>query len=146
MRRLWLLLIFASALQAAETPALDAAQQARFDALIEELRCLVCQNQNLKESHAPLAQDLRHEVVKQIAAGKDDDAIKDYLVARYGDFVLYRPRFQPSTWVLWLAPGVLLLGALVVVLRLLRRQPEPPAPPPDAAAVDRILHSRDNLK
>ena len=91
-------------------------QEARFHALTEELRCTVCQNQNLADSDAPLAQDLRKEVYKMMVAGRSNAEIKSFLVERYGDFVLYRPPVQGNTFALWAIPGVLLLiGGLVVV-------------------------------
>jgi len=90
-------------------------QQERFNKLAEELRCLVCQNQNLADSDAPLAHDLRREVHEMVLAGRTNKQIKEFLVARYGDFVLYRPPVQKNTYLLWLAPLVLLLiGALVL--------------------------------
>lgn len=138
-----LLLAVGASAKEAEPAAADPAIEARMVRIAAELRCLVCQNQNLKESHAPLALDLRLEVQEQIAAGKDDEAIKDYLVARYGDFVLYRPRFQPSTWLLWLAPAVLLLLGLFIALRILRRRPEV-ATRPDASALERVLNVSNN--
>lgn len=127
------------------THSLNADQQRRFEGLLEELRCLVCQNQNLKESHAPLAYDLRAEVEELILSGKDDDAIKDYLVARYGDFVLYRPRFQPSTWVLWFAPVLLLLLGLWVARTIFRSAPEPESQA-DRGRVDRLLNGATNTQ
>jgi len=97
-------------------------QAQRFAALTEELRCLVCQNQNLADSDAPLAADLRHEIFEMMAAGRSDEEIKAFLVARYGDFVLYRPPVQGNTLALWLAPLVLLLvGGIVVFLAVRRR-------------------------
>lgn len=101
--------------------------EARMRTLSEELRCLVCQNQTLADSDADLAVDLRRQVEGMVAAGKSDDEIKDYLVERYGDFVLYRPRFQWNTAVLWAGPFLLLLigaTAWVVVQRRSRRTPE----------------------
>ncbi len=90
-------------------------QQERFNKLTEELRCLVCQNQNLADSDAPLAHDLRREVHEMVLAGRTNKQIKEFLVTRYGDFVLYRPPVQKNTYLLWLAPLVLLLiGALVL--------------------------------
>jgi len=90
-------------------------QQARFNKLTEELRCLVCQNQNLADSDAPLAHDLRREVHEMVLAGRTNEQIKQFLVTRYGDFVLYRPPVQKNTYLLWLGPLVLLLiGALVL--------------------------------
>ena len=90
-------------------------QQERFNKLTEELRCLVCQNQNLADSDAPLAHDLRREVHEMVLAGRTNEQIKEFLVTRYGDFVLYRPPVQKNTYLLWLAPLVLLLlGALIL--------------------------------
>ena len=90
-------------------------QQERFNKLTEELRCLVCQNQNLADSDAPLAHDLRREVHEMVLAGRTNEQIKQFLVTRYGDFVLYRPPVQKNTYLLWLAPLVLLLiGALIL--------------------------------
>ncbi len=92
-----------------ETPE----QRARYQHLAEELRCLVCQNQTLADSNAELAGDLRRQVETMIVAGRSDDEIKGFLVARYGDFVLYRPPVQSNTWLLWLGPfGLLVVGAL----------------------------------
>jgi cytochrome c-type biogenesis protein CcmH len=96
--------------QVAAGPALDA----RLKHLELELRCLVCQNQTLADSDAPLAADLRREVRELAVAGKSDDEIRAYLVARYGDFVLYKPPVKPVTWLLWFGPFVLLaVGALI---------------------------------
>jgi cytochrome c-type biogenesis protein CcmH len=93
----------------------NAEQEQRFQALTEELRCLVCQNQNLADSDAPLAQDLRQEIHDMLMAGRNDDEIRSFLVDRYGDFVLYRPALKGNTLALWLAPAILLLiGGLVV--------------------------------
>jgi len=90
-------------------------QQERFNKLTEELRCLVCQNQNLADSDAPLAHDLRREVHEMVLAGRTNEQVKEFLVTRYGDFVLYRPPVQKNTYLLWLAPLVLLLiGALIL--------------------------------
>jgi cytochrome c-type biogenesis protein CcmH len=85
-------------------------QQVRFDKLTQELRCLVCQNQNLADSDAPLAHDLRREVHEMLIAGRTNEQIKQFLVQRYGDFVLYRPPVQTNTYLLWLAPLILLLA------------------------------------
>ena len=90
-------------------------QQERFDKLTLELRCLVCQNQNLADSDAPLAHDLRREVHQMLMSGQTNEQIKQFLVERYGDFVLYRPPVQKNTYLLWLAPLLLLLaGGLVL--------------------------------
>jgi cytochrome c-type biogenesis protein CcmH len=90
-------------------------QQERFNSLTVELRCLVCQNQNLADSDAPLAHDLRDEIYKMMITGQSDDEIKTFLVERYGDFVLYRPPVKGNTMILWLAPALLLLGGAAVV-------------------------------
>jgi len=99
-------------------PALDV----RLKRLETELRCLVCQNQTLADSSADLADDLRHEVRALALAGKSDDDIKSYLVARYGDFVLYKPPVKPSTWMLWFGPFALLAGGGAIGWVVLRRR------------------------
>ena len=98
----------------------DPAQQAEFRGLIDELRCLVCQNESLSASQAELAQDLRREVYDMMRAGKSKAEVVDFLVARYGDFVLYSPPIKPSTYVLWFGPLALGLLGAVVVLRTIR--------------------------
>jgi cytochrome c-type biogenesis protein CcmH len=100
----------------------DDALDARLKSLENELRCLVCQNQTLAESNAPLAEDLRNEVRELAASGKSDDDIRGYLVARYGDFVLYKPPMKPTTWLLWLGPFALLAGGAWVWWNVLRRR------------------------
>ena len=100
----------------------DAEQEARYKHLTTELRCLVCQNQNLADSDAELAQDLRKEIYDMLQMGRTDDEIKTFMVDRYGDFVLYRPPVQGNTLALWLMPAVLLLiGALVLVVIVRKR-------------------------
>jgi cytochrome c-type biogenesis protein CcmH len=88
----------------------NPAMETRARALQRQLRCLVCQGESIDESRSPLAGDLRHLVREQMAAGQSDQQIEDYLVARYGDFILMKPPLQPDTWLLWLAP-FLVLGA-----------------------------------
>jgi len=100
----------------------DAAFDARLKRLEEELRCLVCQNQSLADSSAPLAEDLRREVRGLATQGKSDDEIKQFLVARYGDFVLYRPPVKSTTWLLWFGPFVLLAAGGVVWWLIARRR------------------------
>lgn len=121
-------------LLASDAPAVfsNPALAQRYEALIGELRCMVCQNQTLKDSHAELAQDLRDEVHRLLEKGDSDEQIRDYLVARYGDFVLYSPPLKQSTWLLWLGPFALLVTALVVVVRLSRRRAPPPPPLDDS--------------
>jgi len=114
---------------AADTPLSfdDPVRQQRYDDLLAELRCLVCQNQSLADSHADLAQDLRDEVYRMLEEGASDDQILDFMVERYGDFVLYRPPLRSSTVLLWGAPLLLALVAIGVVIRLARRRAPPPA-------------------
>ncbi len=109
----------------------DPAMQARYEALNRELRCLVCQNQSIADSNATLAQDLRREVREMMAEGRDDADIRAFMTARYGDFVLYEPPLAPRTWLLWAAPGLLVvIGILAAVLVIRRRarslENEPP--------------------
>lgn len=100
----------------------DEVLDARLKHLETELRCLVCQNQTLAESNAPLADDLRKEVRELAVAGKSDDEIRAYLVARYGDFVLYKPPVKPATYALWFGPFLLLAAGVVVWFALLRKR------------------------
>ncbi|EGK72123.1 Cytochrome c-type biogenesis protein ccmH [Methyloversatilis universalis FAM5] len=100
--------------------ASDPALEARVQKLGEELRCLVCQNQNIADSHADLALDLKKQLREQIAAGRTDDEIKTYMVERYGDFVLYRPPLKATTVLLWAGPFVLLGAVAFALLRRLR--------------------------
>jgi cytochrome c-type biogenesis protein CcmH len=98
-------------------------QQAEFRELIGKLRCLVCQNESLAGSQAELAQDLRNEVYKMMRAGKSQDEVLDFLIARYGDFVLYDPPLKPSTYILWFGPFVLIgIAAVFMVSALLRKK------------------------
>jgi cytochrome c-type biogenesis protein CcmH len=118
--------------QASELARPDAATEARLKALAEELRCLVCQNQTIADSSAPLAVDLRNQIRDQIAQGRSDAQIRDYMVERYGDFVLYRPPFQASTLVLWLGPPLLVAGGIAAFILVVRRrrvavETDPPA-------------------
>mgnify|MGYP003438952049 CR=1 FL=1 len=113
MRQLALLIfVVLSAFAWAEEAKLDAAGEERVKGLAHELRCLVCQNQTIADSNADLAIDLRTQIREQIQAGKTDQQIKDYMVARYGDFVLYRPPVQSNTMLLWIAPFLLLIGGI----------------------------------
>lgn len=97
-------------------------QEDRFNQLTRELRCLVCQNQNLADSDATLAHDLRREVHEMLQAGQSNEQIKQFMVERYGDFVLYRPPVQTNTYLLWLAPLVLLLGGALVLRASIRKR------------------------
>lgn len=103
-------------------PFRDHAQEVRFQELTRQLRCLVCQNENLADSNADLARDLRHEVFGLMQQGKSDDQIKQYLVDRYSEFVLYDPPVKPSTWLLWFGPALFLaMGTAVVVVTIRKR-------------------------
>ncbi len=99
----------------------DAAEEARFQGLAKELRCLVCQNESLADSTAGLAQDLRRDLIEQMRSGADDKQIKAYLTDRYGDFILYKPPVKPTTWLLWFGPAAMFAVALFVLIRIVRR-------------------------
>jgi cytochrome c-type biogenesis protein CcmH len=121
-----LLLLAAVAAPAAAKEAAPAAAdpvlEKRVMALAEELRCLVCQNQTLADSNAPLAEDLRNQVRERMREGKSDREVVDFLVERYGDFVLYRPPFKATTMLLWIGPFLLLLLGFAVLLRRVRKR------------------------
>ncbi|MDR3388923.1 MAG: cytochrome c-type biogenesis protein CcmH [Rudaea sp.] len=117
-------------------PFTDRAQEVRFQQLTKQLRCLVCQNQDLADSDADLARDLRKQVFDMMQNGKSDDEIKQYLVARYNDFVLYDPPLKPGTWLLWFAPLALVIAGILVVAGILRRPTRLPLPVTEPGAVD----------
>jgi len=117
-----LLLALPAAAKEAETVATDPALEARMMVLAVELRCLVCQNQTIADSHADLAVDLRNQIRDMIAKGQTDDQIRQYMTDRYGDFVLYKPPFKPATALLWVGPPTLLVGALAALFLMLRRR------------------------
>lgn len=100
----------------------DPEKEALYERLTEEVRCLVCQNQTIGDSNAPLAADLRREVREQVEAGLSEGEIKTFLTDRYGDFVLYKPRYDGPALLLWAAPGILLLFGLFMLFRSLRRR------------------------
>jgi cytochrome c-type biogenesis protein CcmH len=129
--------------QAAEVTNANPETERRLKHLAEELRCLVCQNQTIADSNAALAVDLRNQIRGQIAAGRDDTQIRDYMVARYGDFVLYRPPFKATTALLWLGPVLLLaFGAVIYLITIRRRKALPDAPAPSAkrrAELEKLL-------
>lgn len=110
----------------------DTAEEHRFHDLVAELRCVMCQNQSLADSNAQIAIDLRHEVLDLMREGRSDADVRNFLVARYGEFVLYRPRVSGTTWLLWFGPLLFVLGGGVVVWRLLRRGNSAPPPVDDA--------------
>ena len=116
----------------------DPALEQRARGLTKQLRCLVCQNQSIDDSDADLARDLRRIVREQLVAGKSDAEIIDYLTARYGDFVLLKPPFEPATWGLWLGPAaVLVIAALGIVAYVRTRAARPDAEMPDLSAEER---------
>ena len=120
-----LLLAFAAAMaRAADAPpaAADPAIEARMLRITAELRCLVCQNQTIADSHSDLAGDLRQEVRVMLRKGRSDDEVVRFMTDRYGDFVLYRPPVKPTTWLLWFGPAVLMVGGSALLLLLLRRR------------------------
>lgn len=98
------------------------AQEARYKALIDELRCPKCLNTNLSGSDSPIASDLRQTVARMVREGRSEDEIRDYLLSRYGDFILYRPRLTTGTLLLWFGPGALLVLGLGVIVVMVRRQ------------------------
>ncbi len=127
MRRLGALLMFLFALPLAVAIDADRAfddpgLQARYEAIIEEVRCLKCQNQSIKDSNAFLASDLRREIRRMLEEGMTDAQIYDFLVERYGEFALYRPRASGKTLILWAAPALLLLGGGLLIVRIVRRR------------------------
>lgn len=128
MRRLILLLSLATGLLALPAwaidplPFKDRAEEQRFQSLTRELRCLVCQNENLADSHAPLAKDLRQQVFEQMQTGKTDAQIKDWLTDRYSDFVLYDPPLRGGTVLLWFGPLLVLLAGAIAVALIVRRR------------------------
>lgn len=119
----WLCLAGAP-LQAADAPSAtaDPVLEKKVMAIAEELRCLVCQNQTIADSHAELAVDLKNQVREMLLKGMTEQQIKTYMVERYGDFVLYRPAVKGNTWLLWLGPFVLLIGALIFAVFKLRQR------------------------
>jgi cytochrome c-type biogenesis protein CcmH len=100
----------------------DESTRHRYHVLVEELRCPKCQNQNLSGSNSPIAKDLRRELYRLLNEGYSDEAIKDYMVQRYGEYILYRPRLSDKTMVLWAAPAALLLLGLILLLVVVRRR------------------------
>ncbi|NWG30325.1 MAG: cytochrome c-type biogenesis protein CcmH [Rhodocyclaceae bacterium] len=117
-----LMLAHAALAKEAAPLAEDPAVEQRMVKITEELRCLVCQNESLAGSQADLAKDLREEVRGLIKAGKSDDEVREFLVSRYGDFVLYRPQVKPVTYLLWGGPFLLLIAGIVALVRYLRRR------------------------
>jgi cytochrome c-type biogenesis protein CcmH len=136
-----LALCLAAAAHAADAPltAADPELEAKMLRISAELRCLVCQNQTIADSNAELAVDLRNQVRDMLRQGQSEQQIIDYMTARYGDFVLYRPPMQRSTWLLWLGPFALLVVGAFVWWRVQRRGRPAPAPSPDLDRARRLL-------
>jgi len=135
VRKLLFLILFLSAPVFSD----DANLEKRVTGLAHELRCLVCQNQTIADSNAPLAVDLRKQIREQLAAGRSEQDVIDFMVARYGDFVLYKPPFKASTLALWLGPFVLLaLGVWALLRQIARRR----VPSPELSAAERDRAAR----
>ncbi len=118
-----LFLVYATAQAKIESLQFDSPQMEEdYNVLVNELRCLVCQNQNLADSNAELAQDLRKQTYEMLQQGKSRDEVVDFMVTRYGDFVLYRPPFKMTTLLLWLGPLFLFLTGLIIVVMFFRKQ------------------------
>lgn len=130
----------------AQPTAADVVLEKRVMTLAEELRCLVCQNQTIADSHAPLAVDLRNQVREKLSAGMSEREIIDYMVARYGDFVLYRPPIKATTMLLWFGPPLLLLLGLWLFARTIfrRRAIAAPLSPDEQARARALLDTRES--
>lgn len=135
MKRLLIACVLGLSLVGAARAAIDTYQfrdeveRERFRGLTEELRCPKCQNQNIADSNAPIATDLRREIFRMLEEGRSDKEIVDFLVMRYGDFVMYKPPLDSRTWLLWYGPfGLLGLGAIVLCVLVLRRRKVEQAP------------------
>jgi len=146
--RILLTMLFFAVLSAPAQAAIEAYQfeseqmEADYNQLINELRCLVCQNQNLAGSDADLARDLRRETYDMLNQGKSPQQVVDFMVERYGDFVLYRPQFKSTTYLLWLGPFLLLVGVLILLIRRLRAPSS--RPEVDAQALARARQILEN--
>jgi cytochrome c-type biogenesis protein CcmH len=144
---LFALLAGAAAAKDAVPTLTDPLSAKREVELAAQLRCLVCQNQSIADSNAGLAEDLRNQLREQIAAGKTDAQIVEYMTARYGDFVLYKPPLKPATVLLWVGPALLLGAGLLVAARMVRaprrRAAEGGLSPQDHARAERLLAGAD---
>lgn len=145
--RLFSVIVLAGMLSAplhAQGPADAEVLEAREARLAMRLRCVVCQNQTVAESNAPLAADMRREIRTQLHDGRSDEQVVAFFEERYGDFVHYSPPFRPATWLLWGLPFVLGVGGLAVLLRVLRRRASPPqATPLNEAQRERVRRLLD---
>jgi len=128
--------------------AADPKVEKKVNDITSELRCLVCQNQTIAESHADLAVDLKNQVRGMVSNGETRDQIVEYMVKRYGDFVRYRPAFKPATYLLWIGPFILLLLGLTVLFISLKRRKvaiqDAPLSEQESAQLDHLLHSKAN--
>jgi cytochrome c-type biogenesis protein CcmH len=141
---LWLVTPLAVAQVQRQRPvADDPALEKRLHNLSQDLRCLVCQNETLADSRADLAEDLRDEIREQMKAGKSDKEVIDFLTARYGQFILYKPQVTPTTYLLWFGPFVLLLAGLLVLFRYIRQRrdliPEKPLTAEERRRAEELL-------
>lgn len=129
--------------------AADPALEKKVNEIAAELRCLVCQNQTIADSHAGLAIDLKNQVREMVKQGKTRDDVVDYMVERYGDFVRYRPPVKPTTYLLWVGPFLLLAGGITILVVNLRKRREMVTDAPLSEAehqkLDSILHSENNI-
>ncbi len=142
-----LLILLIPAHAAIETYEFNSQEtEAEYKALIEELRCLVCQNQNLAGSDADLAKDLRQQTFEMLQQGKSREQIVEYMVNRYGDFVLYRPPVKSSTLLLWIGPFVLLLAVLVMVILRIKKQTKVAEPEQENLNQAKGLRADDETK
>ncbi len=134
----WLWAVLSVAAKPAAPAADDPVLEARMLAVAAELRCLVCQNQTIADSNSGLADDLRRQIREELARGASNEQVVQYMTDRYGDFVRYRPPFKPMTALLWLGPGILLVGGLAILTLVLRRRSRlsPDAFEPDAGDPD----------
>lgn len=124
-----LIFLFVGVAQAIQPlPFKDEAQRLRFQNLTSQLRCMVCQDESLNASNADLAKDLRSKIFAMMQAGQSDTEIKDYLVSRYSQFILYDPPIQPQTWLLWFGPALIVLAGGIVVAVYLKRRTHADAP------------------
>ena len=149
MRRLFasLAIVHVSLLPAAAQSRiddLDSQLEGRFLAFVQDVRCLVCQNEALSDSRAELAVDLRREIREQMKAGRSNEEITIFLTERYGEFVLYRPRLKPGTYALWFGPFMLLAGGFIALYRSVTRRPLPDNRPLSASQRRRIRQLLDS--
>lgn len=144
------LLIFCCASVSAEVISVAPEHEERFESILEELRCLVCQNQTVAESSSDLANDLRIEVKEMLEKGASDQEILDFMSDRYGDFVLYKPPVKPRTLLLWLGPFVLLVGGVLIVILMIKKRSQESSPKPldenDRERLKRLLDEDDDNK